>query len=288
MSATPATVVVTGAAGRLGRAVAEAFAADGANLVLVGSRRAPLVAAFGDVDPRRLIAPADLLDRKQADGAVEAALARFGRIDVLCNIAGGFRMGPPVHGTSDDDWNFLLDVNVRTMWNAVRAVVPGMIARRTGKILALVGGGAARARPYFTAYAASKTAVVRLVESLAEEVREHNIQVNAIAPGWIETGSSEPEELVADALARRPGRTAGQSDNRRDFPHAHTSRFPSNQGRCSVSDVGARLPTHSSRTRLARRPYSDRSGYSQLDTVSETARPKRRALREFHQAGGHE
>ena len=107
MATEPATVVVTGASGNLGRAVAAAFAERGDNLVLIASRREPLVAAFGGDDPSRLIAAANLVDRPQVDAAVKATLTRFGHIDVLCNIAGGFRMGPPVHETVDDDWDFM-------------------------------------------------------------------------------------------------------------------------------------------------------------------------------------
>ena len=198
MSATPSTVVVTGAAGRLGRAVAEAFAAGGANLVLVGSRRAPLVAAFGDDGPRRLIAPADLLERKQADGAVEAALARFGRIDVLCNVAGGFRMGPPVHETSDGDWTFLMDVNVRTMWNAVRAVVPHMVAAGGGRIVNVGAHAALTVVAGMGAYCAAKSAVIRLTEAMAAELREKNVNVNCVLPTILDTPENRAAMPTAD------------------------------------------------------------------------------------------
>src|SRR5689334_1088229 len=87
------TVLVTGAAGNLGRAVAAAFEARGARLVLVDLRREALAGAYGAETERRLFAPTDLLDRGQAAATVAAALERFKRIDVLCNIAGGFRMG---------------------------------------------------------------------------------------------------------------------------------------------------------------------------------------------------
>src|SRR5574337_1432199 len=80
------TVMITGAAGHLGRAVADAFAADGARLVLVGRKRDALVQTFGDDDATRLIAAADLLDATQVQSAVDAALARFDRIDALCNL----------------------------------------------------------------------------------------------------------------------------------------------------------------------------------------------------------
>ena len=114
------TVMVTGAAGNLGRAVADAFSGLGASLVLIDLK--------DKGDEKGLFIPTDLLDQKSVAAAVEKAIARFGRIDVLCNIAGGFRMGPPVHETADADWNFLLDLNARTVLHTARAVVPRMLA----------------------------------------------------------------------------------------------------------------------------------------------------------------
>jgi NAD(P)-dependent dehydrogenase (short-subunit alcohol dehydrogenase family) len=198
MNAAPLTVVVTGAAGRLGGAVAQAFAARGANLVLVGSRRDALVAAFGDDDARRLIAPANLLERVQVDGAIAAALARFGRIDVLCNVAGGFRMGPPVHETSDDDWNFLMDVNVRTMRNAVHAVVPHMVAAGGGRIVNVGAHAALKGVAGMGAYCAAKSAVIRLTEAMAAELRGKNVNVNCVLPTILDTPENRAAMPTAD------------------------------------------------------------------------------------------
>src|SRR5436853_5325212 len=117
MSSTGATALVTGASGSIARAVANAFAERGSNLVLLDRRRERLVSAFGSENTRRLFAPTDLLDPAGVAAAVRAAIERYKRIDVLCNIAGGFRMGASVHETSDSDWNFLLDTNVRTLLN---------------------------------------------------------------------------------------------------------------------------------------------------------------------------
>jgi NADP-dependent 3-hydroxy acid dehydrogenase YdfG len=142
MSSSAPTVVITGASGNLGRAVADAFAARGANLVLIASRRESLASAFGGEDAKRLFAPADLRERGQVDAAVRAAVARFGRIDVLCNIAGGFRMGTAMHETTDADWDFLIDIIVRTLLNMVRAIVPLMLAAGAGRII-YVGAHAA-------------------------------------------------------------------------------------------------------------------------------------------------
>src|SRR5919106_597589 len=129
------TIFITGAAGNLGRAITSAFAERGANLVLVDLELQALKKAFGADDERRLIVPANLLDQASVDAAANKAFERFGRIDVLCNIAGAFRMGPPVHETSDKDWNFLFDVNARTVLHTSRAIVPSMIRNGSGKIV---------------------------------------------------------------------------------------------------------------------------------------------------------
>ena len=189
----PSTALVTGATGNLGRAVAKAFGERGANLVLLGHRREALVSAFGNEDAQRMFAPADLLDQRKVDAVVRVAIERFGRIDVLCNIAGGFRMGTPVHATSDDDWNFMFDVNVRTLLNCVRAVVPHMIEAGGGKIVNVGAASAQRGAANMGAYCAAKSAVIRITESMAAELRDKNVNVNCVLPTTIDT----PENRAA-------------------------------------------------------------------------------------------
>lgn len=187
------TVMITGAAGNLGHCLAHWFRATGANLALVDRQRASLEAAFGDEDARQLFAPADLLDPAQVDAAVKAALARFGRIDVLCNLAGGFRMGQAVHETSASDWDFMFDINVRTLLNSVRAVVPSMIANGGGKIVTVGAYSAQRGRPRMGPYCAAKGAVIRFTESMSAELCEKNINVNCVLPSIIDS----PENRAA-------------------------------------------------------------------------------------------
>lgn len=185
--------MITGAAGNLGRCVAASFHNGGANLVLVDLRRDNLEQAFGVEDERRLFAPVNLLDQAQVHGAVKAAVARFGRIDVLCNLAGGFRMGESVHATADANWDFLFDLNARTLLHAVRAVVPGMIERGGGKIVNVGAFAAQKGQAMMGAYGASKGAVIRLTEAMAAELRERNINVNCVLPSIIDT----PENRAA-------------------------------------------------------------------------------------------
>jgi NADP-dependent 3-hydroxy acid dehydrogenase YdfG len=146
MAAQGRVVMVTGAAGNLGRAVAKAFSGEGDRLVLIDRRLDALANAFGAAGDTRLFAVANLLDPGEAAGVARAAVDRFGRIDVLCNIAGGFRMGEPVHETSDENWDFLLDLNARTVLHMARAVVPHMLAQGGGKIVNVAAFAARRAR----------------------------------------------------------------------------------------------------------------------------------------------
>jgi NAD(P)-dependent dehydrogenase (short-subunit alcohol dehydrogenase family) len=187
------TVMVTGAAGNLGRAVAGAFADLGANLALVNLHRERLEQTFGGETERRLFLSANLLEQASVDAAVSNAIARFKRIDVLCNLAGGFRMGEAVHETTDETWNFLFDVNARTLLNAARAVVPRMVASGGGKIVNVGAYAGQKGAAAMGAYAASKSAVIRLTESMAAELREKNINVNCVLPTIIDT----PENRAA-------------------------------------------------------------------------------------------
>ena len=192
------TVLVTGAAGNLGRVVANAFAERGAKLVLVDLRREHLERAFGAEDERRLLAPTNLLDQDEVHATVKKAIQRFKRIDVLCNLAGGFRMGQPVHETPDETWNFLFDINARTVLHAVRAVVPGMIESGGGKIVNVGAYAAQKGVAQMGAYVATKSAVIRLTEAMAAELREQNINVNCVLPTVIDTPENRKAMPKAD------------------------------------------------------------------------------------------
>lgn len=192
------TVLVTGAAGQLGRAVSQAFARQGANLVLLGHSQASLTAAFGAASETRLFVAADLLDQAQVNEAVALGVARFGRIDVLCNIAGGFTMGEPVHQTSEATWDLMQDLNVRTVLNMARAVVPRMLDGAGGKIINVAATAALRGAPDMGAYCAAKSAVVRLTESMAAELREQSINVNCVLPSILDTPANRLAMPAAD------------------------------------------------------------------------------------------
>ena len=197
--------LVTGAGRGIGRAIAAALAEAGADLILLARTASELdetaaqVRGFGR-EAFPLVA--DVVQRSDVQQAVAAGLARFGHVDILVNNAG---VQPPIGPLVDNDpqqWEQAIAVNLLGPFHCLQAVLPGMIERRQGKIINLSGGGATGPRPNFSAYAASKAAVVRLTETLAEELRPHNIQVNAIAPGAVNTQMLD-EVLAAGEAAGR-------------------------------------------------------------------------------------
>ena len=190
------TAMITGAAGNLGRAVVDAFGSRGANLVLLVRDAAQAATVFGAENDRLAFVTADLLNGEQVEAAVSKAVERFGGVDVLCNLAGGFRMGRPVHETTDSDWEFLLDINGRTLLHMARPVVPLML-KRGGKIVNVGAAAAQKGAAQRGAYIASKSAVIRLTESMAAELRTHNINVNCVLPTIIDT--PENRKAMPDA-----------------------------------------------------------------------------------------
>jgi NAD(P)-dependent dehydrogenase (short-subunit alcohol dehydrogenase family) len=191
-------VMLTGAAGNLGRAVAQAFFDAGDTLVLVDLKAGDLARAFGPPDARQMHAPANLLNQGEVDGAVAQASAQFGRIDVLCNLAGGFRMGEAVHETSDANWDFLLDLNARSLLRTTHAVVPKMLEQGRGHIINIGAASAAKGLAQMGAYVAAKSVVARLTESLSAEVRERGIHVNCVLPSIIDTPQNRADMSGVD------------------------------------------------------------------------------------------
>jgi 3-oxoacyl-[acyl-carrier protein] reductase len=182
--------LVTGAGRGIGRAIALALAGAGADLILLARTTGELDETAAQVrclGMEALPVVADVSRRHEVQRAVAQGLETFGRVDVLVNNAGIQPPIGPLVGNDPDEWTHTVAVNLFGPFYCIQAVLPGMIARRHGKIINLSGGGATGPRPNFSAYAASKAAIVRLTETLAEEVKPYNIQVNAIAPGAVNT-----------------------------------------------------------------------------------------------------
>ena len=173
-------VVVTGSAGVVGGVVARAFHEAGATV-------AGIDIVEHDAPYPTLVA--DLIDPAGARGAVDD----IGEIDILANIAGGFTMGDTIAETSDDTWDFMMNLNARTVLNMTRAVVPGMIARGFGKIVNIGARGALRGASAMGAYVASKSVVIRLTETLSDELKTQGINVNCILPSIIDTPTNRAD-----------------------------------------------------------------------------------------------
>ena len=188
------TCLITGAAGNLGRAVARAFAEEGASLILMDHAEEHLRSAYGAEGSGRRFALADLRDAQSVARAIPVGT----RIDILCNIAGGFRMGQPVHETSDETWDLMLGLNARSVLNCARAVVPGMLAAGGGKIINVGAIAALSGKANMAAYIASKSAVIRLTESMSAELRDKGINVNCVLPSIIDTPQNRKDMPKAD------------------------------------------------------------------------------------------
>lgn len=187
MSIDGKVVVITGAAGNLGKKVADAFGQTGARLALMDVSSERLGQVYGPESESVLPLAVNLLDSEAVVAATGQVIEKFGRIDSLCNIAGGFDMGPAVHETPDDMFQRMYDLNVRTMVNMSRAVVPTMIDGGGGTIVTIGAGAALKGMANMGAYIASKSAVIRLSESLSEELKGKSINVNCVLPSIIDT-----------------------------------------------------------------------------------------------------
>ncbi|HLW59040.1 MAG TPA: SDR family oxidoreductase [bacterium] len=182
--------IITGGGRGIGEAVALAFAREGARVVLAARTATELervAVKVREIGGEVRIVPADVARPEDVDRVTRAALDAYGRIDALVNAAGILGPVGRVWEVDEGDWAQALQVNLYGTFLCCRAVLPHMVARRAGKIVNFSGRGATSPFPRFSAYAVSKVAVVRLTETLAEEVRDHNIQVNAIAPGMVDT-----------------------------------------------------------------------------------------------------
>jgi NAD(P)-dependent dehydrogenase (short-subunit alcohol dehydrogenase family) len=192
-------VVVTGAFGVLGSAVAREFARHGARVVLLDLAQSPppsLQAEFAE--GHIVIGGVDLGDVESTRRAMLAAAMRFGGVDVLVNVAGGFQWQTLLEG-SVETWDQLYRMNLRTAVVACKVALPSLIERGRGRIVTIgAGAAAARAGAGMGAYTASKAGVQRLTESLSAELKDRGITVNAILPGTIDTPRNRADMPDAD------------------------------------------------------------------------------------------
>jgi NAD(P)-dependent dehydrogenase (short-subunit alcohol dehydrogenase family) len=192
-------ILVTGAAGNIGTAVAQAFAERGASLALL-DRDEDRLEGLRERLPgagRHRCETVNLLDRADVAGAVGRIHDAYGRIDCVANIAGGFTMGPPLHETSSGDWDLMMDLNARSVFHTCAAAVPLLLAGGGGRIVNVSARAALEGKAAMGPYCASKAAVITLTETLAAEHKHANINANCILPGTVDTPQNR--EAMPDA-----------------------------------------------------------------------------------------
>ncbi len=190
-------VIVTGGLGTLGRAVARAFETAGSKVAVIDHAAVPADDAARTSNRYLPVGGIDLTQLAHAERAVQSILAKFGRIDVLVNIAGGFRWQTLADGDLAG-WDQMYAMNLKTAVVASKAALPSILKSDAGRIINIGAGAAAKAAAGMGAYAASKSGVLRLTESLSEEVKDRGVTVNAVLPGTIDTPQNRKDMPDAD------------------------------------------------------------------------------------------
>ena len=187
----PSHVVITGAAGALGRAVVQRFLGEGARLALIGHSDKQLADAFPGLDnSRHLLIAADVTSESSMQAAAGQIVQAFQRVDTVVHVAGGFEMGAAVHTLERASWDRMMNLNAWSFVAVAQAFAPSMIERKAGSMIAVTAKVAGRGVASMSAYIASKSALQRLVEAMAAELSPHGIRVNSIAPSVLDTAAN--------------------------------------------------------------------------------------------------
>ena len=214
--------LITGPAKGMGAAITLAFAREGAKLVLAGRDTAaiePVAEQARALGVEAIVVPCDLTAPAQTEALAARALAAFGRIDVLVNVAGGSGpIGKTGWETTAEEFNEIVQLNMTGCFNTIHAVLPSMIERRSGKIVNVGGTFGLRGRAGRMAYSASKWGLRGITKSFALEAGPYNINVNNVAPGMVD-GPRFREKVCAD-MARKLGITLEEAMTRHAADYA--------------------------------------------------------------------
>ncbi|RYF82361.1 MAG: SDR family oxidoreductase [Comamonadaceae bacterium] len=205
----PRHVVITGAAGALGRAVTQQFLDAGARVALVEHSGDRLRQGYPGLEhSHHLLLQADVTSSESVRTLADQVLQAFGHVDALVHIAGGFEMGPAVHELDRAAWDRMMNLNAWSFVALAQGFAPAMAQRGAGSIVAVTAKSAARGVANMAAYCASKSALQRLVESMAAELAPQGVQVNSIAPNVLDTPANRqampdanPAEWVSTSVA---------------------------------------------------------------------------------------
>jgi ribitol 2-dehydrogenase len=191
------TMIVTGASSGIGAAVARRFAADGVKLALVARSAERLKALADDIGSECIVLPLDLTKPADIATMVKTTTDRFGPIDILFANAGSYVAGEVASG-DPEEWDRVVDINVKSVFRAVRAVLPNMIARRSGDIVVTSSISGHQAIHWEPIYSATKHAVQSFVHGVRRQIANHNVRIGSLAPGMVLNelwGLTDPEEI---------------------------------------------------------------------------------------------
>lgn len=206
--------LVTGASGGIGGAIAAALHAQGAEVVLTGRRRDALDALAATLGDRVHVIVSDLSTAEGAETLVKEAEAAMGQVDILVNNA-GITADTLAMRMKDEDWARVIELNLTSGFRLIRALLRGMLKRRSGRIIGITSVVGTTGNPGQANYAAAKAGMVGMSKSLAQEVAERGITVNCVAPGFIDTAMTEvlSDDVKAKLLTRIPAGRLGSSED---------------------------------------------------------------------------
>lgn len=193
--------VITGGTGALGTAVSLAFLSAGAIIevtYIFDHEVDPFLKAVSQFEGKFTIHKCEVTKEAEVKSLFEKILEKHGRIDILLNIVGGFVGGPSIAETEEKTFDFMLNLNLRSAFYCSKAAIPHMIKQKWGKIVCVSARAALKGTAGLGAYSISKAGVITLIETMAEEVKDHNINVNAILPSIIDTPANRKSMPDAD------------------------------------------------------------------------------------------
>jgi 3-hydroxybutyrate dehydrogenase len=209
MTLTSKTAVVTGSTSGIGLAIARAMAQEGANVVINGLGEADEIetvrrAIEADFGVRAVYSPANMLKADEIAGMIRLAEETFGSVDILVNNA-GIQFVSPVEDFPVEKWDQIIAINLSSAFHAIRAAVPGMKARKWGRIINTASAHSLVASPFKSAYVAAKHGIAGLTKTVALELATHGITVNCISPGYVWTPLVErqiPDTMKARGMTK--------------------------------------------------------------------------------------